>query len=111
MSEAQLSFSKQTLSYGNLSKSFPDEILEALKTPHGILVLFDWKKLENENIFLFDKNLNQIWQIKPFGIGLDHKPFTGMAYRDGKYTTYNSSGWRCEIDFEKGEAHGILFIK
>lgn len=111
MNDPQLSFSGNKLSFGNVNKKFSDEICEALVSPSGILVLFDWKNLGNRNVFLLDKNLDEIWQIKELDIDVPFRPFTGISLIDGKFHAYNGSGWSCEIDFAAGEARRVRFIK
>ena len=111
MSAIGITFEKNKLTCGNLSKIFPDNIEQVLVTHSGILVLFEFARLRNENIFLLNPQLNVIWQIQALDIQQPNRPFTSIWEEGGKFMAYNATGWECEIDLKEGRANGVLFVK
>lgn len=107
----EINFSKNRLTYGNVSKIFPDEILKVLEVQSGIVVLFNYQRLTRQNVYLLDKNLNEVWQIEILNEKMDFCPYTGMSLVGEKLKAYNGIGFDCEIDLETGKVLRADFVK
>ncbi len=106
----KLEFSKNRLTYGQANKICAIEIIKAVETPFGVLVLFNWDKLPKRNMFLLDDNLNEIWQVEEINSEVPHCPYTGVLFSGGKITA-NGLGFKCEINAQTGRYENAEFTK
>jgi hypothetical protein len=107
----RLEFDKNRLTYGDANKIFPDEILDAVETPFGVVVLFNWDRLPKRNMFLLNDHLVEVWQVEEINSEVKMCPYTSVKFEDGKIKARNGLGFKCEIDPATGKYQNAVFTK
>ena len=98
------------------------QILDKISVGNKSLILFEsypsknckFDEIYGAKVFLFDKNMNFIWQIEKvigctniasgkFEVGENKSAYIRIAAKDRKYTAENFQGDIFEIDLENGK--------
>jgi hypothetical protein len=92
--------------------SFPSSINEILVIKNRVIILLqNSSPIGNQNIFCFDFQKNQIWQIsKPVELHYDNY-FSAIYLRDDELYAYNINGIEYHLDKETGDILDTELIK
>lgn len=106
-----LHYTKNQITFGGVTKIFPDAIHVAFETSLGLLVMFKYDRLTKQNISMLNDRLEEVWKIQEANPVMEYCPYTSLTYRDGRYMAFNSLGVDCEIDLKSGKILNAVFTK
>ena len=92
----------------------PRKVIKSILVGNFVVVLTDSNeagKLNNENVYCYDTEGNELWQIKDLNLFHEEHDYTGIYILDSSLYIYNRCGVEVKIEVETGKILNIEFIK
>ncbi len=89
----------------NQSIKIPKKVIQYKQLGDFIIVLTDANevnKINNENVYGYDVNGNQLWQIENLNLYHEKHDYTRIYIQDSALYLYNRSGVEVKINAETG---------
>ena len=96
------------------SIELPKKALQTKEFENFVVVLSDsneQNKLNNENVYCYDFEGNQLWQIADLNLFHEKHDYTSLYIQDSEFYIYNRCGVEVKIVPETGEVLSKELIK
>jgi len=90
----------------NKSMKIPRKVVHSKQLGDFVVVLTDSDegyKINNENVYGYDVNGNELWQIEDLNLFHEEHDYTGIYIKDSDLYLYNRCGVEVKINAETGK--------